>query len=59
MFLDDDRTKEEQYNCLKFYKDAGTEAFASLFEALDPEAALIIAQFKDIDDFIVRSRDAV
>lgn len=52
LFLDEKRTEKEQYNCLKFFMDAGHEAFAALFSALDREAAYIIEKFDDVDKFI-------
>jgi alkaline phosphatase D len=53
------RTREEQYNCLKFYKEAGPEAFASLFESLDPSAALIISEYPDIEEYIMSATQEI
>lgn len=59
LFLDEGRSEEEQYNCLKFFMDAGHEAFAALFSALDREAAFIIEKFDDIDKFIKSNVEAL
>lgn len=52
MFIAKERTSEEHYNCLKFFMDAGHEAFAALFSALDREAAYIIEKYDDVDKYI-------
>lgn len=44
---------EQQYNCAKFFMDLGEEYFACFFEALPVEAGQTLANFKDINQFIV------
>jgi hypothetical protein len=51
-FMDKDLSKDEQYNCLKFFMEGGHEAFAALFSALPKEAAYILEKFPDVDAFI-------
>jgi len=53
------RKEDEQYNCLSFFKDAGHEAFANLFEALPQEASSVVRSFEDIDKYINTMRKQV
>jgi len=52
LFCLEERTDKEHYNCLKFFMEAGHEAFAALFSALDREAAYIIEKYDDVDKYI-------
>ena len=54
-------TKEskQQYDCLRFFKDAGAEAFANLFEALPREASSVIRGFDDINEYVTAMRKQV
>jgi hypothetical protein len=54
-----EKSKVEQYNCLTFFKNAGPEAFANLFEALPQEASKYVRQFKDIDEYISSMRQQI
>lgn len=54
-----DRPSEEQYNCLSFFKDAGPEAFANLFEALPQEASTVVRSFDDIHSYVDSMRKQV
>lgn len=51
-FMDKNRSKQEQHNCLKFFMEAGHEVFAALFSALPKEAAPILEKHEDVDKFI-------
>lgn len=54
-----DKASEQQHNALCFFKDAGHEAFASLFEALPDEAAAIVSKFTDIHEYIVSTKKKI
>lgn len=53
------KTYDQQYNALRFFKDAGHEAFASLFEALPDEAAVVIPRFIDIHQYILDTKKKI
>lgn len=56
MFMSSEISDEKRYNCLKFYIDAGDEAFATLFSALPSHAGFKISKFRDIDAYIKKQR---
>lgn len=59
LFMEEKRTEKQQYNCLKFFMDAGQEAFAALFSALPREAAPKLLKHKDVDEFIRKNADVL